>query len=383
MKAIYRMRWLGLFLGLIGMALNLLGIWLNPPEFFHSYLAACVFWIGIPVGSLGLLMIYHVTGGSWGDFSRPVFMATAALVLPIAILSIPLAFGLEYLYPWITPSAELAKHLDRQTAYLNVPFFLIRSSVIFLLWIGLAVALGGFRRPAAGASNEHRYYRWSIVGLILYTLTISVFAIDWIMSLEPRWHSTSFGFQAGVGALVGGLAFAILLNAILARAGVIPGDEQTRSRFQDLGNLMLAGIMLWAYLMFNQYLTIWYEDLPHQIRWYLLRQEGAWPYIAVLLAVIHVGLPFFALLSRTVKRHLSWLASVAMLILIGRLLDAYWLVMPMFPRHYPVFLWLDAVTLLGIGGIWLAVLSWLLPRQLTAAAPLQHTVRAEEIPQHG
>jgi hypothetical protein len=145
---------------------------------------------------------------------------------------------------------------------------------------------------------------------------------------------------------------------------------------------MLAGIMLWAYLMFNQYLTIWYEDLPHKIRWYLLRQEGAWPYIAVLLAVIHVGLPFFALLSRTVKRRLGWLTSVAVLVLIGRLLAAYWLVMPMFPRHYPVFLWLDAVTLLGVGGIGLAVLSWLLPRQLTTAAPLQRTVQAE-VTQHG
>jgi hypothetical protein len=377
------MHWSGLFLGVIGMALSVLGIWINPPEFFHSYLAACVFWIDIPVGSLALLMIYYVTGGGWGDFSRPVLMATAALVLPMAILFIPLAFGLEYLYPWITPSAELAEHLGRQTAYLNVSFFLIRSTIIFLLWIGLAAALGGFRRPAAAASKEPRYYRWSIVGLILYTLTITVFAIDWIMSLEPRWHSTNIGFQAGVGALVGGLAFAILLNALLAQAGVIPVDEQTRSRFQDLGNLILAGIMLWAYLMFNQYLTIWYENLPHKIRCYLLRQEEAWPYIAVLLAVTHVGLPFFALLSRTVKRRLGWLASVAVLVLIGRLLAAYWLVMPMFSRHYPVFLWLDVATLLGVGGIWLAVLSWLLPRQLASAAPLQRTEQAEEVTQHG
>ncbi|HYQ92702.1 MAG TPA: hypothetical protein VES89_11675, partial [Candidatus Competibacteraceae bacterium] len=187
--------------------------------------------------------------------------------------------------------------------------------------------------------------------------------------LEPTWYSTSFGLIVGVGPLVMALAFASLIKAALLRRRANLTSEE-RSHLQDLGNLLLAGVLLWSYLVFNQFLTIWSENLPDKIHWYLLRRERIWPWIAVALAAFNLVLPFAALISRRVKRTPGWLLTVAAIVLLGQALYVYWQIIPSFSLHYAEFFWLDLAAWVGIGGIWLAVFSWLLGWQSPTLAPL-------------
>jgi hypothetical protein len=362
------------------------GAWSTPAAFFPSYLVACLYWTEISVGALALLMIHYLTGGAWGEFSRPILRAAAALLPLLALLYIPLGFGLRHLYPWLTPGPELADLVRHKQPYLNMPFFLLRQVVILIIWIVLALLLGTWSRERNElAAPQRRRYRWSALGLILYGLTITVFGIDWIMSLEPSWYSTSFGLIVGVGPLVMALAFASLIKAMLLRRRTDLLTAEDRSHLQDLGNLLLAGLLLWSYLVFNQFLTIWSENLPDKIHWYLLRREQIWPWIAVALAALNLILPFAALLSRRVKRTPGWLLSVATIVLLGQALFVYWQVIPSFGLHYVEFFWLDLATWVGIGGVWLVLFSWLLGRQSPTPAPLvpKPRVRIESVSELG
>ncbi|MFO1434454.1 MAG: hypothetical protein U1F76_30965 [Candidatus Competibacteraceae bacterium] len=380
-----RLRWLGVILGILGLALMAWGAWSMPAAFFPAYLVACLYWTEISVGALALLMIHYLTGGAWGDFSRPILRAAAALLPLLALLSIPLGFGLWHLYPWLTPGPELAELVQHKQPYLNVPFFLIRQAAILGVWIILALLLGTWSRERnEPEATRRRRYRWSALGLILYGLTMTVFGIDWIMSLEPTWYSTSFGLIAGVGPLVMALALAGLVKAALLRRRTDLSGED-RSHLQDLGNLLLAGLLLWSYLVFNQFLTIWSENLPDKIHWYLLRRERIWPWIAVALAAFNLLLPFAALLSRRVKRTPGRLLTVAAIVLLGQALSVYWQVIPSFGLHYTEFFWLDLAAWVGIGGIWLVLFSWLLSRQSPAPAPLapEPRVRIQSVSEVG
>jgi hypothetical protein len=358
---------IALAVGGIAFVLCLLRLGWSPDAFFRGYLPACLFWIGIPVGSLALLMIHRLTGGAWGIFIRPVLAASAG-VLPVNVLFfIPLIFGLARLYVWAEPGWPPAGVAGGKAVYLQPGFFLFREAIVFALWLGLAAALGLWRGVPKASSYPSPLPEGegaqSAIGLIVYGLTVTVFAIDWIMSLEPRWSSANIGFLAAVEPMLAALAFATAALCVLVRDGRYP-PALSASRLQDLGGLLLAFVLLWGYLAFQQYLTIWSENLPDKAIWYVRRNHGGWRGWSWTLAIVAGALPFFLLLSHNLKRDPRRLIWTAGLVLAGCLLNTYWTVMPSFYPTPDGLSFLDLLPFVGIGGLWLAAFLWMLPRCL-------------------
>jgi hypothetical protein len=346
-----------LAVGLIAAVLCAGGALIFPPVFFRAYLSAYIFWIGIPVGALALLMLHHLVGGRWGFMIQRVLEAAIQTLPLMALLFIPLLFGLADLYPWAQTEVVAADPLLQQkAAYLNIPFFIARAVAYFAVWIVLGRLLVTWSlqqdRTADGALTL-RLQRLSGPGLVLYGLTVTFAAIDWMMSLEPKWYSTIFGMIFMVSFGLAALALAILATRFLESqkplAQVISPD-----RWHDLGNLLLALVMFWAYLQFSQFLLIWSENLAEEIPWYLHRIGGGWEWVALALILFLFALPFILLLSRTTKRSARMLSQVAAAILFMHWLDILWIVAPSFyPARFHLH-WLDIVAPVGIGGLWLA-----------------------------
>ena len=358
----------------------------NLNQFWQSYLLAFTFWLHLGLGCLGLLMLHHLVGGRWSYVIQRL-LETGALTLPLmAILFIPLIFGMSSLYPW-TDSEHVAHSelLTHKSSYLNTPFFLGRAILYWLVWVGLAYLLNRWSLaqdqtddPALAVRLASRMRRLSAIGIILFMLTATFAAYDWLMSLEPEWFSSIYGllFMAGQG--IAAFAVAIIGLRYLTThptAANIPWIAWTKI-FNDLGNFLLGFVMIWAYFAFSQYLIIWSANLPEETVWYAHRSQGGWQWIGVLLIGCHFALPFLILLSRRAKRHIPLLIFLAGLILCMRLIDLFWLIVPAF---YPTGLhlhWLDLALLIGIGGIWL---SYYL-RQLAGKSLLpRHDSRYQEL----
>jgi hypothetical protein len=342
-------------LGALALAI-LLGLF-DPAQFFRSYLTAVLFWLGIALGSMAILMLQYITGGAWGAILRRSLESAAETMTTLAILFLPLVFGLPHLYDWARPDAVLGDPvLQHKSAYLNVPFFLFRVAVYFVIWIVLARYLGRWSRqqdesddPALG----RRLHFLSRGGLLLYSLTMTFASIDWVMSLEPHWYSTIYGILFIGGQVLS--AFAFVIPVAVSLGDRPPLDEViTPDRLHDLGKLLLAFVMIWAYLAFSQFLIIWSANLPEETPWYLNRLAGGWQWVGVLIILFHFALPFTVLLSRRLKRSGWWLARVALAVLVMRFFDLFWMIAPAFsPRAFSFHL-LDLLALAGVGGIWLA-----------------------------
>jgi hypothetical protein len=346
-----------LAVGLIAAVLCAGGALIFPPAFFRAYLSAYIFWIGIPVGCLALLMLHHLVGGRWGFMIQRVLEAAIQTLPLMALLFIPLFFGLSDVYPWArTEVAAADPLLQQKAAYLNIPFFVARTVVYFAVWIvvGRVLVTWSLRQDrSADDTLTLRLQRLSGPGLVLYGLTVTFAVIDWIMSLEPKWYSTIFGMIFMVSFGLAAMALAILATRFLEKEKPL-AQVVSPERWHDLGNLLLALVMFWAYLNFSQFLLIWSENLAEEIPWYLHRIGGGWAWVAMALILFQFALPFVLLLSRNTKRNSQTLAAVAAAILFMHWLDILWMVVPSF---YPArfhFHWLDIAVPVAIGGLWLA-----------------------------
>jgi hypothetical protein len=368
-----------LALGVIGLALCAGGALICAQPFFRAYLVAYVFWIGIPLGCLALLMLHHLVGGRWGFMIQRLLEAGVQTLPLMALLFIPLLFGLSDLYPWARADIVAGDPLLQQkAAYLNVPFFITRAVTYFAIWIVLGQLLTTWSLEQDRTANHtltQKLQRLSGPGLALYGLTVTFSAIDWMMSLEPKWYSTIFGMIFMVSYGLAALAFAIVAAHLVSDEAPL-NQVISSDRFHDLGNLLLALVMFWAYLNFSQFLLIWSENLTEEIPWYLHRIGGGWEWVATALIVFQFALPFVLLLSRNNKRSLLILSQVAAAILFMHWLDVFWLIAPSFyPARFQIH-WIDIVAPIGIGGLWLAVfLGYLKARALL---PL-HDPRFEEL----
>jgi hypothetical protein len=346
-----------LVVGLVAAVLCAGGALIFPPVFFRAYLVAYIFWLGIPIGCLALLMLHHLVGGRWGFMIQRVLEAATQTLPLMGLFSIPLFFGLSDLYPWARQEIIAGDPLLQQkAAYLNIPFFIARAVFYFAVWIGLGRLLVTWslrQDESADDTLTLRLQRLSGPGLVLYGLTVTFASIDWMMSLEPKWYSTIFGMIFMISFGLAAMGLAILATRFLESekplARVVSPD-----RWHDLGNLLLALVMFWAYLNFSQFLLIWSENLAEEIPWYLHRLGGGWEWIAIALILFQFALPFVLLLSRNSKRNSLTLSVVAAAILFMHWLDILWMVAPSFyPARFHLH-WLDIVAPVGIGGLWLA-----------------------------
>jgi hypothetical protein len=355
-------------------------------EFFRSYLIAFLFWIGVTLGSLALLMVQHLTGGRWALVIRRILEAGTRTLPLMAVAALPLVAGMKTLYSWSRPDQTdpviLAKHL-----YLNPGFFIVRMAFYFAIWFTLAYFLNKWSRQEdageAGLPLWMRLEGLSGIGLVLYGFTVTFAAIDWAMSLEPRWYSTIYGLLFMVGQALAAMAFSIAMLVWLS--GRKPLSQVVRpAQFQDLGSFLLTFVMLWAYLEFSQYLIIWGGNLSDEIPWYIRRMEGVWGHVGLFLVILSFFLPFFLLLFRDVKRRMRSLLIVALLVLLMRLVDMYWMVLPAFGGGNVHLTWMNVALPFGMGGIWFAYFLWQLQRMpiLPAHDPRMEGV-AEQAVEHG
>jgi glycopeptide antibiotics resistance protein len=357
--------------GGLGVLASLAGAVLDPAQFFHSYLFAYTYWVGLGIGCLGILMVYHLTGGAWGVAVRRLLEAGAGTLPLMAVLFVPLLFGLDWIYPWTRTETMMADEVLRaKVAYLNVPFFIVRAAIYFAAWLTLAYFLARWSREQDRTGDPRlavNMRKLSGGGLVLLAFTVTFAVFDWVMSLEPHWFSTIFGMLflggQGLGAMALVIVIAYLLSSRQEFARVL-----APTTLNDLGNLLLAFVMIWAYLSFSQLLIIWAGNLPEEIPWYLHRMAGGWNVIALALAVFYFFVPFLVLLGRRNKRQHRRLATIALGILVARVLDLFFLIMPEFYRDRLSVHWLDVAALAGVGGLWMTMFLWRL-RSLPLLAP--------------
>ena len=348
----------GLIVGACALALALLGGALNRSAFFQAYLLGYLFWTGIGVGCLGLLMLHHLVGGRWG-FAIQRLLEAGVRTLPLmALLFLPVLFGLQDLYPWARPEVMATDALlQLKQRYLNGPAFFGRAAFYFLIWIGAGAILRMLSARQDQGTETDRITRrlqvWSGPGLVLYGFAVTFAAVDWAMSLEPHWYSTIYGVVFLVGQALLALAFVTRVAICLADRPPLQ-NVLGAGQLHDLGNLLLAFVMLWAYIAFSQYLIIWSGNLPEENHWYLHRMDHGWGVLAVILIVFHFVVPFLLLLSRITKRRARLLGAVATGILVVRFVDLFWLIVPALHSEGFHVHWLDLVLPVGLGGLWLA-----------------------------
>lgn len=352
-----RIQRVALVAGVAGLVLCGAGAFASPAQFFRSYLVGFLFWLGIALGSFALLMLHHLFGAGWGFvIQRALESGTRTFVL-LAAFFVPLLFGLPDLYEWAHPEAVAADALlQHKSAYLNVPFFVGRAVIYFLTWAGAAFLFSKWsdRLDETGDPRlAQRMRNASAPGLLVYGLTATFASVDWIMSLEPHWFSTMFGLIFIGGQVLATLAFVIIVAMLLAERKPMSAVARP-THFHDLGNLLLAFVMLWAYVSFAQFLIIWSGNQPETITWYMHRINGGWQWLALALTGLNFALPFVLLLSRSTKRRPRALALVAVLIVVMRLADLYWVVVPAFHPERLSLHWMDVAAPIGVGGIWLA-----------------------------
>jgi hypothetical protein len=356
-------------------------------RFLRAYLVGFMFCCGLTLGSLALLMLQHVTGGKWGLVMRRIFEASSRNLLPLAIMFVPIALGLKYLYPWatgtgLTAHGEHALHVRH--AYLNPSMFILRAVLYFIGWGVFAYLLNKWSlrqdRPFDSPSDANdlrlRFMRLGAGGVLFYAITISLAAVDWVMSLDAVWYSTIWGMLYMVGQALLAMSFSIIVLVIIARYEPMKSLLR-RAELHDNGKLLLAFVMLYTYLSFSQFIIIWSGNLKEEIPWYLARVRNGWFPVIVTLFLFHFVVPFLLLLNRDLKKHGPRLMAVAILLVAMRLLDLYWHIMPMFSDlswptgHFHLSVW-DIVLPVALAGIWIALFFWQLGRRpiLPAYHPL-------------
>ncbi len=360
-----------LTIGALGLLASAAGYFVNSEQFFHSYLTAFVFWVTLALGALFFTMIHHLVDAEWSVAIRMV-METAMVTLPIMIIFfIPIAFGIHDLFEWSHLDVVANDHLLQGKApYLNTVFFLARTAGYFLVWYLLTRALYN-RSIRQDTSNEKgqtiRMRQISAPGMVLFGFTLTYAAFDWLMSLTPHWYSTIFGVYIFVGSLLASLAFFTLMLLYLRSKDVL-ADKVTVEHYHDLGKLMFAFVIFWAYIGFSQYFLIWYGNIPEETMWYQERWVGSWKGISMLVLFGHFILPFIVLLTRAAKRNLKVLAFIGFWMLFIHWVDIYWIVLPSLGAHGAdaphgfSLSWMDLTTMLGIGGIFV----WLFWKRFTS-----------------
>ncbi len=335
--------------------------WLGPAAVLRAYLAAYMFYLGIALGSLVILMAYHLTGGSWGFLiRRPLEAATRTLPL-LAVLFLPIAYGVEYLYIWAQPAevAQSAK-LQYQQFYLQPAYFWIRAAVYFAAWILIALMLSRWSREEDQTGRPRlawKSLKLSAFGAVVYGITIHFASVDWTMSLEPVFHSTIWGPMTAASQLLSAMAFVIVVLRFVGRRQEVAEVSSTKV-VNDLGNLLLTLLILWAYMAWCQFMLVWIANMPVDTVWYAPRASAAWKAVITAIAILHFAIPFVLLLMRPVKRNTLVLACVAAWLLFMELAFNYYEVVPNFSGERLAEHWVDFITPLGIGGLWLASFLW-------------------------
>ncbi len=353
--------------GVLGLLLSVVGYFTNSKQFYHSYLTAYCFWWTIVLGGLFFTLLHHLTGASWSVVLRRIPETLMATLPALAVLFIPLLFGLHDLYHWSHADAVAADALlAKKAPYLNSGFFIVRTIGYFVIWYLLArslykISLAQDHHPSD--KQTHKMRRLSAPGMLLFALTLTFASFDWLMSLDAHWFSTIFGVYIFSGTVLAVISFVTLFALMLRTKGILK-ETITVEHYHDLGKLLFGFTVFWAYIAFSQYFLIWYANIPEETIWFQHRWQGSWKYVSLLIVFGHFVLPFLVLLGRAAKRNLKVMTFMGCWMLFIHWVDFYWLVFPNLHHHGIHISWMDFTSMLAVGGVTL----WYFWRRLTAQA---------------
>jgi hypothetical protein len=355
-----------LTVGIAGLLLTLLGAIFRPRQAAYSYLTAYVFWAGIAVAGMGLLMTFHVAHARWPVVVRRLLEVLSMAALPLALLFVPIGIAMKEIFVWVNPSPllgeELLHRLDQRHFFLNIPFFALRTAIYLITWASVAGWLfrWSIRQDQSGDLELTRKLRRLSGGALpAVGLTLTFAAYDWILSLIVEFHSEILPLYYFGGSAVAALGLLIIAAARTTGPGE-PGRFMVPEHFRALGMLLLALVAFWAWMAFSQFMLIWAAHLPDDIPFFVDRFRPGWGWLGGFLIVAQFALPFFALLSRDLKEHPGLLAAVSVWVVLAHYFDVYWLVMPALYPQAPRPFFTDLTAVLGIGGLCLAYAVWLL-----------------------
>ena len=373
-----------LFIGVGALVISILGFFLDPNQFYKSYLLGFMYTLQFPLGCLGLLMVHQLAGGRWGFSIRRLLEAGAMTMPLLAVLAIPVVIGIPSLYLWADPAAVADSHLlQHKSLYLNVPFFIARMVAYFIIWISLAYLLNQWsakqdQDTSLNPNSVNRFKALSAAGLILYMLTATFAAFDWMMSLMPYWFSSIYGVIYIVGGGIATVTLSIIVGRSLMDQEPLSGVLNIDA-FNDLSNWMLAFVSFWAYVSFSQFLIYYQTNIPETITFYVVRMAGGWQVVGLALVFLGFGFPFVLLMSRTLKRMPRVMVPLAVLLLFMRWVGLFWQIMPAFYETFHLH-WLDILLPIGMSGIWVSLFIRQLKRKPLVAL---HDPRFQEAPAHG
>lgn len=348
---------IALCVGAIGLVLCLAGGFLDARVLFAAWLTAALVAIGFPLGAMTLLMIHGLTGGRWGQAMKPPLRATVATLPAALILMIPVAIRPDLVFPWVLPADALPEVVRAKLAYLNVPFFLIRFALCAVIWLGLAAFI---LKWTDAESDRMVSGRGFAIGLVLQAAAVSVFSIDWMLSLDPELTSTIYGMLEASAQVLGAASLALLTLAATRSIEVLPGGGEKASLGEDVANMLFGFMLAWAYLAYMQWLVVWAGDLPNDIHWYVLRSSGGWLVLLWLIIVLQFAVPFAGFLVRAVKRSHDGLMALGGACLVGHIAETIWRVRPPLAAVHAASFWIEAAALAAVLGLWAAAFLWLL-----------------------
>lgn len=345
-----------LIAGVVLSVISVAGAFFDPGDFFRSYLMGYLFWLGVTLGSLGIVMMQYLTGGAWGVMTRRTLESATRTLPMLAVLFIPVAIGIPHLYDWAHADLVQKEYtLQHRAGYMNPTMFVVRAVLYFAIWLLFMYLVNKWSAQQDEEGGfEKRLAAISAPGLILYVFTVTFSSVDWAESLENDWYSTMWGFLFVAMQALSAFGFVIVAMSLLSRREPMASVFKDR-HLHDLGKLLLTALMLWAYFSFSQLLIVWAGDLTDEIPWYLRRLSTSWGWLGVMLIVLQFLVPFLLLLSKPLKQNVTALCCVVGLILFMRLVDLMWIVMPSYYQRGFRLTWLNISAPLGIGGFWIAM----------------------------
>jgi len=336
------------FAALLGIIGCVAGYFTNPARLFQSYIVAFAYTTLIGLGAFFFVMIQFLTGSAWSVTMRRI-MENVMITLPVGLLLfIPVAIGLNDIYPWTNQQAVAADAVLRaKSSFLTPNWFIARAVIYFVLWslwAGSIYRQSTKQDTARSVKQMHIASRWSAPGLFLAVAIGTLASYDWLMSLEPKWYSTIFGLVMLSGGALSFFSVVTLVCLALRQAGILK-NSITPEHYHDLGKWIFAMTCFYTYVAFAQYFLIWYSNLPEETIWYRHRMVGSWLQISLAMPFLRFLIPFPILLSLPAKRSLKVVGFMAVWSLVVEYIDLYWVVMPTYYKTGPQPHWLDLATL--------------------------------------